>query len=141
MRTPLYLAPIMAAVMILNAHAQTNDDDQDVGYKVVNGQVYIYDKESPTSLHLLPGVKPSEIAGKVDRPHPTHHAAPHGTTVVVPAAPRGAYGAPTRSHRTSNTALPSITFSEPAYSGSGVGYGTQKPANPIGGLPTYPGKQ
>ena len=51
MRTPLYLAPIMAAVMILNAHAQTNDDDQDVGYKVVDGQVYIYDKESP--LHWM----------------------------------------------------------------------------------------
>lgn len=141
MRTPLYFAPIMAAIMILNAHAQTNSGEQDVGYKVVDGQVYIYDKRDPTSLQLLPGVKPSQLTGRVDGVIDTPTATPNGVVTVVPTSPYGTYGVPTRRHKTSNTALPPITFTEPAYSGSGVGYGAQRSANPIGGLPTYPGKQ
>ena len=140
MRTPLYFAPIMAAVVLLNAQAQTNNGEQDVGYKVVDGQVYIYDKRDPSSLQLLPGVKPSQLTGRVDGVIDTPSATSNGVT-VVPVSPYGAYGGPTRRHKTSNTALPPITFTEPAYSGSGVGYGAQRPANPIGGLPTYPGKQ
>ena len=136
MRSFLYFVPLVAALVSMQAHAQMveNDDSKYTAYKVVDGQVYMYDRREPGVLQLLPGVKPSQLGSAAGRADTT---ADGRTTVLVPSS---SYGVPSRRHSTSNTALPPITFSDPAYGTSGIGYGNQRATNPIGGLPTYPGR-
>lgn len=141
----------------LAVHAQTPPALQ---YKVVDGLVYAYEPSSPESLYLVPNLTPQQVGlgGEAEAQALAAAAAQNQAQIYAGQSPYGngvpygdpgafvtgnqGYGFPfmppplPAKPAASNSALPAITFREPVFSPQNL----PRMANPIGGLPRYPGK-
>lgn len=122
-------------------------------YKVMGGQVYAYEPSNPDATYLVPNLTPDQVglAGAADaqaQEAATRQAQINAGVNANPAGVfpyntnQGAYGFPYMQApiparpAASNSALPAVTFREPVFSPQNL----PRLANPIGGLPRYPGK-
>lgn len=136
-------AVALSAMGAVAASAQTVSELQ---YQKINGQIYAYEESNPTSMYIVSNPTPEQIGlgenaeakGKALLNADSKGKAPG---VFPYNANRRAYGFPYTPApiparvAESNSALPAITFRNPAVSSQ-----NQPRANPIGGLPRYPGK-
>lgn len=136
-------AVALAAMGAVAASAQTVSELQ---YQKINGQIYAYEASNPASMYIVANPTPEQIGlgenaeakGKELLNADSKGEAPG---VFPYNANRRAYGFPYTPApiparvAESNSALPAVTFRNPTVSPQ-----NQPRANPIGGLPRYPGK-
>lgn len=133
----------------IGAQAQTSG----LQYKIMGGQVYAYEPSNPDAVYLIPNMTPEQV-GLGGQANAQAQAAAQAQMnaqngmVGNPAGVfpyntnQGAYGFPNMppplpaKPAASNSALPAVTFRDPVFSTQNL----PRLANPIGGLPRYPGK-
>ncbi len=119
-------------------------------YRVIDGQVYAYQANDPTSLYRIPSLTPQQVGlgGEAEAQERARAAAqaraygtypqnqgygwpnyPNGSGFPYMQAPQPARPA------AANDGLPAITFRDPVFSPQNL-----PRQNPIGGLPRYPGR-
>ena len=136
-------AILSLSIMGVTANAQTVSELQ---YQKINGQIYAYESSNPAGVYLVSNPTPEQIGLSVNAEAKEKEFLNADRKGNLPSvypynANRRTYGVPyvpaliPARAAESNSALPAITFRNPTVSPQ-----NQPRANPIGGLPRYPGK-